>query len=928
MNKIVLLLALVLSPCFLFAQNVSFLFNDPYHMPPPANSIWKETSIYLSVTVFAPGRVATVTASVGDKQIALQGQSANSIYTGSLSLSGLHGDSLILVIAATDSLNNTGDTSIPFIYRPLNDPAVMLTIDSLADGYTATPVLPLGARSAGNKIDLYQVVNEYTESLISSARDSLPELDLSYFTGKKVALKVVATDALGRTAFKTLTAYAETSPYLSGTFLNDENVAELAYHKALIADKGTRYPVLIDLNTGQRSAPLINKSLSAGTITPEGGAVLSADQLYEWRNGQIVFQRRELGRPSVSGNYMMWLRQDTLIRRNRITGEMDSVKLPTYYRQDQMSIGPSGLVTFVDQPGRSGNVYKYDSGRITNIASGIAGYKSAPETDGKNIIYAISYFDYPEAYLNFYNGQSRINLQLGDSPARGAEAGLLYEMNSRYSAFIRTKQLILRDSMGAMRQMTNFAGCPTCAETMIALLNEKGDAIVSRTDSGMFLVRNNGQVRHITNTPYITAFNGDGWAEALYDGSDFYVRIGRRLFKLNVDSVPANHVSDFEKTIKPDSILPFTKKDFADHFSGQLRMATVNLMTLPSHGRLKWGAMILTAGRTVSAESLSNLSYLPDSSYTGRDTIRWTASDGFNPAVDTAFVLLNIADSVVTVPQPVVTGLLSSYCNAADSQRVKIANLPAAGSGIAVAVLLDSTRILAVAADSAFTIDPALLSAGRHYISVTFSYDTIQKQLSLSFMVTPAVTPSLDISVNVNPITTDSIPVIITATNVSGGGKQPLYTFAWDRDFVNQLQLESNSNTVTLTAAEFELGDNVVYARVRTSDQCYTSQTGIDSITINKTNITAVVDVDNPGEPVITYPNPFREQISLNGLKATKTYIISLYDIQGKLLLHQRVVNQTKTEIRPPAVSGSIYILRIYDEKAQRLIGSQKLVGY
>lgn len=155
-----------------------------------------------------------------------------------------------------------------------------------------------------------------------------------------------------------------------------------------------------------------------------------------------------------------------------------------------------------------------------------------------------------------------------------------------------------------------------------------------------------------------------------------------------------------------------------------------------------------------------------------------------------------------------------------------------------------------------------------------------------------------------------------------------MYTFAWDRNFINQLQLEGNSNSVTVDPAEFKLGDNVVYTRVRTSDQCYTSQTGIDSITINKTNITAVVDVDNPGQPVIIYPNPFREQISVNSLQATKTYILSLYDVQGKLLLHQRVVNKTKTELRPPQAGGSMYILRIYDEKAQKLIGTQKLIGY
>ncbi|HEY0611335.1 MAG TPA: T9SS type A sorting domain-containing protein, partial [Chitinophaga sp.] len=745
---------------------------------------------------------------------------------------------------------------------------------------------------------------------------------------RKLALKVEATDALGRTAFKTLTAYVETSPYLTNTFLNDENVRGIGYHKLLVADKVTGYPVLIDLRSGQRSAPLINQSQFSGIITPEGGVVLSADKMYEWRNGQIVFQLNELAGADVSGDYMMWRKADTVIRRNRFTGVIDSFKLPIYNRGDA-SLGPTGLITFTDQPGRYGNVYKYDSGKVTNISAGLAGYKSYPVTDGKNIIYSTSYFGDTEAYLYFYNGQAQINVQLGESPVRGSSYGMLYQMNSRYSAFMRRKQLVLRDSLGTMREMTSFVNCPGCTvQTMLVLLNEKGDAIVSRTDSGMFLVRNNGQIKHITNTPLITSFIGDGWAGAVYDGSDFYVRIGNRLFKLNLDSVPAVHVSDFEKRARPDSTLHFSAEDFTSHFSGPVPLTNVKFTQLPRHGVLKQYNWAFPVNTSLGISSAQYLAYTPDSAYTGTDTIRWVPYNGIAYTTDTASVFIHVTDSVITVPHPVVSGLSSSYCAAADSQRVKIANLPAAGSGIAVEVLLDSTRVLPVAADSTFTIHPGVLSTGRHSISVTFSYDTIQKRLPLSFMVTPAVTPSLDVSVNVNPITTDSIPVIITATNVAGGGKQPLYTFAWDRNFINQLQLESNSNSVTVAAAQFELGDNVVYARVRTSDQCYTSQTGIDSITINKTNITAVVDVDNPGQPVIIYPNPFREQISVNGLQATRTYILSLYDIQGKLLLHQRVVSKTKTEIRPPAAGGGIYILRIYDEKAQKLIGTQKLAGY
>jgi len=60
MKKNVLLLALALSPCFVFAQYISFAFNST--SMPKANSIWKDTDIYINVTVFAPARVATVLA--------------------------------------------------------------------------------------------------------------------------------------------------------------------------------------------------------------------------------------------------------------------------------------------------------------------------------------------------------------------------------------------------------------------------------------------------------------------------------------------------------------------------------------------------------------------------------------------------------------------------------------------------------------------------------------------------------------------------------------------------------------------------------------------------------------------------------------------------------------------------------------------------
>jgi len=815
MNKILLLLALLLSPCFLFAQVVSFSFTPGYDVP-SENSIVKDTSIRVIVAVYAPGPIATVTASAGGRQANLGLYDAPNRYIGPLSLAGLPGDTLSLVLTATDSLGNTGDTAIRFIYRPLVDPAVSLTIDSLADSSVARPFLSLGARSAGSTIQVYSQ-DVYNEQLIFTAQDSIPVLDLSAYDGKRLKLKLVATDSIGRTTQAFLSAFVESSRFLTPVLNSHETIVDVRYGKALVTDRVTGYPVLIDLASGQRSAPLINQQVALSSYVTKEGAVLSRlDSLYEWRNGQIVFQSR--GRDlKVAGDYMAWIKlgpdkSDTIMRRNMVTGVRDSAALLNY--RDDIDLGPNGIAVYgIQNATYQSNIFRYDNGKSNALSPSISNrFKFAPLTDGFDVVYSVnSHYD-ADRSVYYYNRKSNTDIQLlsvGKDPYTG------YQLNNGYMAFVRG-QVALRDSTGNLRDVTKL---PVGA-VEIDLLNEKGELMVATRDSGHFYVQSNGVQKKVGALPVT-----DPWgrvSQSFYDNGVWYLLVGKTLFKVNVDG----------------------------------------------------------------------------------------------------------SDSTVTVPQPVVTGLLSSYCAAADSQRVKIANLPAANSGIAVKVLLDSTRVLAVAADSTFTINPAVLSAGRHNISVTFSYDTIQKQLPLSFMVTAAVTPSLDVMVNVNPITTDSIPVVITATNVTGGGKQPLYTFAWDRNFINQLQIESNSNSVTVDPAEFQLGNNVVYARVRTSDQCYTSQTGIDSITINKTNITAVVDVDNPDKPVTIYPNPFRDQIGVNGLLSAKVYIFSLYDLQGKLLLHQRVVNQTKAVINPPKGTEGIYILRVYDEKAKKILGAQKLIGY
>jgi hypothetical protein len=934
MNRLLLFLALLIGPHFLFAQNISFSFEG--NGTPTNNSIWKDTTVRIKVVVYAPAQAGVVNASVAGKQMTLA-PGATSTFTGTLSLADVAGDTLTLTVTATDAQNNTGDTTITFIYRPLNDPGVSLTVNQQADSTVARPFFPLQARSPGNRIDAYISSSNYDVPLYN-AQDSIPLLDLSPYNGRKVLLKIVATDGQGRTARRELDVFVESSPYLTEYLTVQGRALDFRYNKALVEARGSGYPVLVDASSGQQSAPLVNERWlgdenEKGFVTSDG-AVFKAglppfQHVYHWRNGQVVAKVDSLSfHLDVAGNYAGWAVHTDFPESRQMkymdlsTGLIDTINLQGLY-STRVDIAPNGLMVF----GEDG-IYSYQNHQLTKIIPDPpGGYVGAPATDGYNVIYNI--LNGRELY--FYNTQNQSIALLGDV---GISTMYIlpqvhYQLNNKYAAFIRGGQIHLRDTLGNQRQINTFGSSANSSTLRLDLLNGKGEITVSRSDSGRIFVPSSGLSRRITATPVQTA-DDEILSRSFYDEGSWYVLIGRTIFKVNPNLLPDNSVHNFEKIVKPDSVLGFDRQDFSSHFSGPGELVYLTIVALPKHGVLKMRNSPLQpgGGNRYTGNQLVNMTYEPASGFTGTDTIRWTAGNGLVNAIDTAFVIINVTNNGPVVPQPIVAGLSSTYCNASSNQLVKIANLPAPGSGIQASVLLDSATMLPIAADSTFNIDPAALSIGAHSIIVTFSYDTIQKQLPLSFNITSSVTPSLDVSVNVNPITTDSIPVIITATNISGEGKHPLYTFAWDRDFTNQLQLESTSPSITMAVTQFKLGENKVYARVRTSEQCYTSQTGIDSIVINRSNITSIVDVDNPDNPVLIYPNPFRDQISVNGLLQTKAYIISLYDLQGKLLLHKRVVNQTKAEINPPAANGAIYILRVYDEKAKKLLGAQKLVGY
>jgi hypothetical protein len=88
------------------------------------------------------------------------------------------------------------------------------------------------------------------------------------------------------------------------------------------------------------------------------------------------------------------------------------------------------------------------------------------------------------------------------------------------------------------------------------------------------------------------------------------------------------------------------------------------------------------------------------------------------------------------------------------------------------------------------------------------------------------------------------------------------------------------------------------------------------------------VDVDFPGTSIKAYPNPFRGQFTVRNLQPLKSYIVSLHNMQGRLMYRKRVVNRQSLDVNEPSLAPGMYLLSILDEKKGKLLGSVKLVNY
>lgn len=117
---------------------------------------------------------------------------------------------------------------------------------------------------------------------------------------------------------------------------------------------------------------------------------------------------------------------------------------------------------------------------------------------------------------------------------------------------------------------------------------------------------------------------------------------------LPVDDEVTLTVSDIDKSGFEDGTVQFSRDDFTEAFSSNPEgeaLDKILVASLPTSGTLTLGGENVVANQEISAGSLDNLTYTPNTGFVGTDSFLWNGSnDGIHYAASTAFVNLTIQE--------------------------------------------------------------------------------------------------------------------------------------------------------------------------------------------------------------------------------------------------------------------------------------------
>jgi len=803
-RKIIVFIAYCIFCLRVSGQNISISFSQPTPYQVVDSVITVEVYVTSTLSLFS------LTANVGDRQAPLLFLE-RSRYRGFLSLVGLSQlTTLYVYVTAVDTAGNQKVVSQPFIY----DHAPLLTVDSPLDWSVARPLLHVKARCASALGCSLNIRWKNSSDQIHAGYQVDTLLDLSAHEGSLGTVEIVASDNLFQASTATKQVYVEGSPYLKEMFAARDQIRDFNYHKLFVTN-------IVDIITGDTTPipyqGVLGNGYYSNRITPYGALFSRQDSagppvLYDWNGGSLYSLGPLNGSGSlrVAGDHALWSNGDSLHLRD-LRVPRDTI-ISNSAGNDVNDVAGNGMAVYWD---KDYNIHRYAGGISTVLTNTNDGkWNTWPVTDGYNTVYRKSdpCCTNQQYSIHLFDGLS--NTELSNMGTREARPGDNYQANSKYTAFTRPDsagilQVWLRDTLGVSEQMT-FAS----SDRYIDRLGSGGDmivasqpAFVTATGRRYFINKDTRQVTDLCSTLGV----------AYYRDSDWYLVLGRMLYRLNVGAIP-------------------------------------------------------------------------------------------HPP-----------------PFPALAGMADSFCSNAGVQRCRLLNLPDTADGNVYSAALDAVPLV-IGADSTVSIDISILVPGEHVLSVTYVNSLGSRSLSDTFTIIAADTPEVSLSSNIAIVVNLVEPLIFTAVDAGGGGTTPLYTFSSDREFSDLLQAEGSSQVLTLHPSTLRVGVNWIYVRMRTSDSCYTYQTDVDSVKVERSPVTWIIDPEFPGEPISFSPNPFESSFQVSGLHPGKMYWLVIRNALGQIVYQRELREAPVATVRPGLPDGGGYWISVYDRKKERIIGTKMMV--
>ena len=267
-------------------------------------------------------------------------------------------------------------------------------------------------------------------------------------------------------------------------------------------------------------------------------------------------------------------------------------------------------------------------------------------------------------------------------------------------------------------------------------------------------------------------------------------------------------VMNFIKTVDEDGKLDFTATDFSSHYTDadEDTMTKVRITGLPAHGTLKLGDTAVVLNQEITVAQLGELTYIPETNWSGIDSLIWTGYDGMEYAKEAKEITIRVT-SVNDAPTANESNLTTQEDTAKGGQLS--GNDIDAGTVLSFELVSNASHgNVVLNVDGSYTYTPAVNYNG----SDSFTFRVSDGSLtSLEKTVTITVNPVNDAPVNtVIPSISGSMTVgtVLTAgegswndtadTGVPGAGATNI-TYIW------QWQVATNANG---TDAKFISGAN------------------------------------------------------------------------------------------------------------------------